>query len=427
MLTNRQHNEMSPRKRVSPFLWVPTTSFFEGLAYITAMVIPVLLYKLMGLPNERITFLVAWLYLPLVLKPFWEPLTRQIFPLRRWVLVAQFTISLLFALLAYVLPSLLWLQASFLAFWWMAFAYALHHTYYNDLFSRAIVEESRPVMVSLRTLFYTFASVALLGLVLMVIGNLQVIYRNSLSYSWSLSFFVLAGLCLLMWLWHLLILPWGRSGRMIYPDWDKALIEIRDGLNDIVSARGSFLAIVFVLLFVVPEAMLSKTTLLFLIDTERNGGLGLSPQEFALVEGTVGMLSYMLGIAFAGTFVNRYGVRQLLPLMALALTLPALLLWWLSTTPVGGLFLPSIIMAVFHLGVGFGMSGYLHSLQHHIGTDSRGVRNWAEALMAFSQMIVVMLSGTLQTSIGYASFFSIAPLLGLLTVAVAFLFSRQHR
>ena len=48
--------------------------------------------------------------------------------------------------------------------------------------------------------------------------------------------------------------------------------------------------ILFMLLYRMPEGLLAKVSALFLIDAGHNGGLGLSPQEYGLVQGTVGVV-----------------------------------------------------------------------------------------------------------------------------------------
>ena len=57
-------------KRTSPWAWVPTLYFAEGLPYVTVMVISMVMYKRLGLSNEDITLYTSWLYLPWVIKPF---------------------------------------------------------------------------------------------------------------------------------------------------------------------------------------------------------------------------------------------------------------------------------------------------------------------------------------------------------------------
>lgn len=60
-------------KQKSPWAWVPTLYFAEGIPYVTVMTISLVLYKQLGLSNAEITFYTSWLYLPWVIKPLWSP------------------------------------------------------------------------------------------------------------------------------------------------------------------------------------------------------------------------------------------------------------------------------------------------------------------------------------------------------------------
>ena len=54
--------------------------------------------------------------------------------------------------------------------------------------------------VNIRNIFYQLATVFGQGVLMMVVGNLQIIYRNNISLSWSLMFYAVAGLFIVLWL-----------------------------------------------------------------------------------------------------------------------------------------------------------------------------------------------------------------------------------
>ena len=62
----------------SPWLWVPSLSFADGLPLVTIMTLSVILYKQLGLSNAEITVYTSWLYLPWILKPVWSPLINVV-------------------------------------------------------------------------------------------------------------------------------------------------------------------------------------------------------------------------------------------------------------------------------------------------------------------------------------------------------------
>lgn len=140
---------------------------------------------------------------------------------------------------------------------------------------------------SICNIFYQLATIFGQGILVMIVGNLQIIYRNNISLSWSLMFYAVAGLFIVLWLFA--ILP-NKISTITYPiqaknimeyTCDKVYLFIRE-----INIREVFIMFLLLLLYRIPEALLSKISTLFLIDAVHNGGLGLSPQEFGFTQGT---------------------------------------------------------------------------------------------------------------------------------------------
>ena len=77
----------------SPWAWVPTLYFAEGLPYVAVMTISLIMYKRLGLSNAEITLYTSWLYLPWVIKPLWSPFIDIIKTKRWWIVVMQLLIG----------------------------------------------------------------------------------------------------------------------------------------------------------------------------------------------------------------------------------------------------------------------------------------------------------------------------------------------
>ena len=110
----------------TPWWWVPTLYFAEGLPYMAVMTISTVMYKCLGIGNTELAFYTAWLYLPWVIKPFWSPFVDIIRTKRWWVLAMQWTIGIAMAAVAFALPAGGFFQATLAVFWLMAFASATH-------------------------------------------------------------------------------------------------------------------------------------------------------------------------------------------------------------------------------------------------------------------------------------------------------------
>ena len=70
----------------SPWSWVPSLYFAEGLPYVAVMTISIIMYKQLGLSNAEITFYTSWLYLPWMLKPLWSPFVDLVKTKRWWII-----------------------------------------------------------------------------------------------------------------------------------------------------------------------------------------------------------------------------------------------------------------------------------------------------------------------------------------------------
>ena len=65
--------EQNIKKKISPWAWVSTLYFAEGLPYAAVTLVSLVFYQQMGLSDAEVTFYTSWFYLPWVIKPLWSP------------------------------------------------------------------------------------------------------------------------------------------------------------------------------------------------------------------------------------------------------------------------------------------------------------------------------------------------------------------
>ena len=178
----------------SPWAWVPTLYFAEGLPYVAVMTISLIMYKRLGLSNTAITLYTSWLYLPWVIKPLWSPF------------IDMLLIGASLGGVAFTIPAPYWLQGTLAFFWLMAFSSATHDIAADGFYMLGLEEHAQAYFVGIRSTFYRIATIVGQGLLVMLAGNLEVVTRN-IKYSWSIMFYGMAGLFIAFWLWHHYILP----------------------------------------------------------------------------------------------------------------------------------------------------------------------------------------------------------------------------
>jgi PAT family beta-lactamase induction signal transducer AmpG len=190
----------------NPWAWVPTLYFAEGVPYVAVMTISLIMYKRLGLSNTDITLYTSWLYLPWVIKPLWSPFVDMLRTKRWWIITMQLLIGAALAGVAFTIPGPWWLQGSLCFFWLMAFSSATHDIAADGFYMLGLDQHEQAYFVGIRSTFYRIATIFSSGLLVGLAGALQVITRN-IRYSWSLVFYLMAGLFIALWLYHSWALP----------------------------------------------------------------------------------------------------------------------------------------------------------------------------------------------------------------------------
>ena len=393
-------------KSTSPWAWIPTLYFAQGLPYVAVMTISVIMYKRLGISNAELAFYTGWLNLPWVIKPLWSPFIDLIKTKRWWITWMQLLIGAGLAGIAFTIPTDYFFQLTLAVFWLMAFSSATHDIAADGFYMLGLSSHEQALFVGIRSTFYRIATIAGQGLLIMLAGHLEKT-TNNIPFSWSITFMVLAGLFLALWVWHKFILP--------HPDSDKAAREVSAStlLQEFGATFVSFfrkkqasIAILFMLLYRLPEAQLGKMSIPFLIDPVSEGGLGLTTEQIGFVQGTVGIIGLTLGGILGGIAVSRHGLKRWLWPMVWAISLPDIVYVYLSYVQPTSLMLVNTCVFIEQFGYGFGFTAYMLYLIYFANGEHK-TAHYAicTAFMALGMMIPGMAAGWLQEVMGYQMFF----------------------
>ena len=412
-------------KQRDPWAWVPSLYFAEGLPYVAVMTISLVLYKQLGLSNAEITFYTSWLYLPWVIKPLWSPFIDLMKTKRWWIVTMQLLIGAAFGGVAFTLQTSFWLQATLCFFALMAFSSATHDIAADGYYMLELDDHQQAMFVGIRSTFYRFATIFGQGVLVMIAGNLQLIFRNaSIKYSWSLMFYGVTGLFIALWLWHSYILPRPKADRgMEQVDVAQLWGGIKQMFVTFVTKmpwKQVMFGILFMLFYRMPEGLLAKVSTLFLVDSHAAGGLGLSPQEYGLVQGTVGVIGLTLGGILGGIAVAQKGLKYWLWPMVCAITLPDVVYVYMSYGLPSNLLVVNICVFIEQFGYGFGFTAYmLYLIYYSQGEYKTSHYALCTAFMSLSMMIPRLFAGALQELVGYRHFFIIVMAACALTFIVS--------
>ena len=410
---------MKTRKRTSPWAWIPTLYFAEGIPYVVVMAISTVMYKRLGLGNAEIALYTSWLYLPWVIKPFWSPFVDLIRTKRWWVVAMQLLVGAALGGVAFTLNLPSAVQWTLACFWLMAFSSATHDIAADGYYMLALDSHEQAFYVGIRSTFYRVATIAGQGILIMLAGVLEV-YTRSVPYAWSLTFYLTAALFLGLCLYHQCVLPRPASDDRRTVAAGHIAGEFLDTFVSFFRKPGIGVALLFMLLYRFPEAMLTKICPLFMLESKGGGGLGLSTSELGFVQGTVGVIGLTLGGIVGGLAAARGGLKKWLWPMVWSISLPNAVYIYLSYFQPTSFFAINACVFVEQFGYGFGFTAYmLYMLYFSQGRNQTAHYAICTAFMAAGMMLPGMLAGWLQEHVGYLNFFILVLVLCLVTVVVA--------
>lgn len=598
---------MNTQKKASPWAWIPSLYFAQGLPYVAVMTISVIMYKRLGISNTDIALYTSWLYLPWVIKPFWSPFIDLLKTKRWWVVTMQMLVGAGLAGIAFTIPAPHFFQITLAIFWLVAFSSATHDIAADGFYMLALDTHDQAMYVGIRSTFYRIATIAGQGLLVILAGLLEsntgltplsievkagpqyareitlpstdyvsdgrndkmhfvaspavleigtmanpahvdsitawvkqqniangfaspgtisakqsstaaqekrlnrfesfiketfgesrkqsrhqltgnigvvkvclsqqpepgekVILNTAhkagdpsiflsqgdrieftadnwdkpayiaiqadpklkesssasfestsgnITLAWSITFFVLAGFFIAICLYHKYILPKPASDRAVCEATASNIFkEFFATFTSFFRKKQVAIAILFMLLYRLPEAQLVKLITPFLLDPKELGGLGLTTGQVGLVYGTIGILGLTIGGIIGGIVAAKGGLKKWLWPMAWSISLTCATFVYLSYYQPDNLLIINLCVFIEQFGYGFGFTAYmLYLIYFSDGEHKTAHYAICTAFMALGMMLPGMAAGWLQELIGYKHFFYWVMICCIATIAV---------
>jgi len=608
--------KQSTPRTFSPWTWIPTLYFAEGIPYVVVMTVAVIMYKRLGISNTDIALYTGLLYLPWVIKPFWSPFVDLIRTKRWWIITMQLILGAGLAGVAFLIPAPFFFQATLAVMWLIAFSSATHDIAADGFYMLALNGSQQSFFVGIRSTFYRLAMITGQGILIILAGFLETstgleplelnvnstnkivqtdIWKNAataqlsnsseavftafpsmleiqtttistdslqkirdfaagenlkngfvlsekkiekkkswwqrnvgaqwtnfvseplgnfisrnfgkktgvqasvsgkvgnaaivavrlnkkpeagketilntrlssgdksialiggerlafneknwnkpaymvvqldtklqrevnatfkgtsgnLPLAWSITFYILSGFFLLLFIYHRFVLPKPDSDAPKKHSPKDIFVEFGQTFASFFQKKGIGVAIAFMLLYRLGEAMLVKLSSPFLLDGREIGGLGLTTGQVGLVYGTVGVVALTLGGIVGGIAASRNGLKFWIWPMALCITLPHLAYLYLSWFLPENMFLINAAVAVEQFGYGFGFTAYmLYLIYFSVGEHKTAHYAICTGFMALGMMLPGMFAGWLEDMIGYHNFFIFVMICAIPTLAV---------
>lgn len=392
-------------KSHTPWAWVPSLYFAEGLPYVIVITLSVVMYKQLGLGNAEVAYYTGWFYLPWLIKPLWSPFVDLLRTKRWWIVAMQLLMGVGMAGIAFTLPMAGYLQWTLAIFWLLAFSSATHDVAADGFYMMALTEGDQSFFVGIRSTFYRLATLTAQGGMLILVDWLVRHYGNERE-AWITAFFIVAILFIVVGLYHARVLPRPSSDASRDFEARHLLREFTHTFATFFQKEGALPALLFMLLFRFPEAQLAKMGVLFLMDPLAEGGLGLTLEQIGVIQGTLGPIGLTLGGILGGVCISRGGLKRWLWPMVWAISLPDIVYVYLSYVQPDNLYIISSCLFVEQFGYGFGFTAYMLFLIYYArGTHETAHYAIATAFMAAGMMLPGMMAGALQEMMGYRLFF----------------------
>jgi len=402
---------MNKQKR-SPWAWIPSLYFAEGLPYVVVMTVAVIMYKRLDISNTDIALYTSWLYLPWVIKPLWSPFVDIIKSKRWWIVCMQLLIGAALAGVAFTIPSTNFFRASLAFLWLLAFSSATHDIAADGFYMYGLDKHKQAYFIGIRSTFYRIAMITGQGLLIILAGYFESISlfgqdEKSIPLAWSLTFVILTVVFIILALYHKFALPKPSE------DDEREVKHFSDILHNFGETFYSFFAkkdiwkiLGLLMVYRLGESQLVKMASPFLLDSKEVGGLALSTTDVGIIYGTIGVISLTIGGILGGYLASRNGLKYWMWWMVVAINLPNLIYVYLSQVLPDSFLLISASVAVEQFGYGFGFTAYmLYQIYVSEGKHKTAHFAFCTGFMALGMMLPGMISGWIQEMIGYQHFF----------------------
>ena len=277
----------------------------------------------------------------------------------------------------------------------------------DGVYVTSLSSRSQSLYCGVQSLSWNIGPVVASGGMVYLSGWLHTHYVSDWTAAWQIVFFLVAGITLVMTVWHWRVMPEGSRAEDAPASLDAAWFVLKDAFVTFFQKRDVWLMIGFAFLFRLSIGLLEKIGPFFMVDPVAKGGLGLSNELLGIVYGTYGLAAVLLGSLLGGWFVARRGLKPTLFLLCCAVNIPNVTFLLMSIYQPSSLVLISLGVTVEKFFFGFGSVGFMIYLMQQLAPGKYTTTHYAfgTGLMGLCMMVTGLVSGHLQQLLGYVHYF----------------------
>ncbi|WP_256079887.1 MFS transporter [Massilia sp. YIM B04103] len=389
----------------SPLTWIPTLYFAQGLPYFAVALIAGMMLKSMGVPNDDIAHWTAYIGAAWVFKPLWSPFLELASSKKLIVVSFQLIGGVCLGLVALALHLPAWMVLSIVCLGLVAIASATHDIACDGCYISSLTEKQQAQYAGWTGTFFNAGRFISLGGLVILAGYLE--KTQGVVPAWTVIFLILSATMITLGLYHSWALPLAPN-----PITDNHTVAgVARTLKDVIIAYfkkpGIWVSILFIILFRAGEAQVQTIGPLFLREARNLGGLGLSTAEVGAVYGTTGTIAFIVGSVAGGYFTSWLSLKRAILFLILAMNLPNLVFYFLSTTLPTDLTTIGFALGLEMFGYGFGFVGLILYMMQVVAPGKYQTAHYAfsTGIMQLGFVLFKWISGDIQVALGYHKFF----------------------
>jgi MFS transporter, PAT family, beta-lactamase induction signal transducer AmpG len=404
-------------KAGSPARWVPSLYLAQGLPFFAVAMVAAQMLKSMGVPNDEISHWTAAIGAAWIFKPLWSPFLELVASKKTLVVAFQLLGALFLGGVALALQMPFWFAAVIAMLALVAIASATHDIACDGLYIASLDEKQQAAYAGWTGTFFNAGRFISAGGLLLLANHFE--QTLGVVPAWTIVFCILAAMMGALALYNSMMLPKAANPVRGTTSAASVVRTLGEVIGDFFRKPGIWVCILFIILFRAGEAQVQTIGPLFLRDARDAGGLGLSTGDVGVVYGTAGTIAFIVGSIGGGYFTSWLSLKRAILPLILAVNLPNLVFWYLSTYMPTDIFLISAALSVEMFGYGFGFVGLILYMMQVVAPGKYQTAHYAFAtgIMQLGQVLFKWISGDIQVALGYQKFF-IWVLLSAIPVAV---------
>jgi PAT family beta-lactamase induction signal transducer AmpG len=464
---------MSESKRVrNPVLWVPSSYLAEGIPFAMASWAAATMFKDLGHTDGEITIATGSITLAWSLKPFWAAFLDAYRSKKFFVLAMEFAMAALLGGIALSLPLQNYFQVIIAILWVLAFSSATQDICVDGVYITTLDKTGQAAWAGAQGVAWTIGRLFATSAVVEVasLGKAHGYAKDTAwMYAVALSALVMAALGI----YHFFFLPRGSIVRskssQEYAKQVNSSLPVKLGIsigvaalvvglivigrsNQIVACiigigvalsiffgwrehvppfieffkkKAIWGMLLFVFLYRTGEGFLLQEAPLFLQSSVAQGGVGLTLNEKAFIDGLISTVASLVAGLLGGAFVAKYGLKRVLLILALCMNIPHLCYIYLSQAVTPGSHLPlwtvCLLVTIEKFGYSFGMVGNMVYMMQQIAPGKYKMTHYsyATAIMNLVLYPTQASSGAIADWLGYRTYFIFVLIASIPSVIIA--------